>query len=244
MSGWLNPALDPAAYRAAYERDGWVQVEGLFRPEVAAMLAAALEQGTPWTLVHSGPGGEPAYVEPAALAPERREALQARLGQVVQQASGGFAYLYYAYPMIEAYVAGRDPGLALHQVTEFLNGADFMAFAHEVTGEPVVKVDAQASHYRPGHFLTLHDDRGGGERRAAYTIGLTQGWRSDWGGQLLFHDAAGDVTRGFAPKFNVLTLFKTPQWHSVAPVAPYATRPRFSITGWLRDDPPYAAPGP
>ncbi len=244
MTGWLNPALDPAAYRAAYERDGWVQIEGLFRPEVAETLAAALEQATPWMLAHSGPAGEPVYVEAAALAPAARAALQARLAEVTRQASSSFAYLYYVYPMIEAYVAGRDPGHPLHQVTEFLNSPDFMGFAHAVTGEPVVKVDAQASHYRPGHFLTLHDDRGGGERRAAYTIGMTRGWRPDWGGQLLFHDAAGDVSRGFAPKFNVLTLFKAPQWHSVAPVAPYAARPRFSITGWLRDDPPYAAPVP
>jgi len=240
--GWLNPALKAADHRARYEADGVVQIEGLFAPPVADALAQALEQGTPWTLAYSAPGGEPVYVEGQALAPERRGELQARLGEVTRQAAERFAYVYYVYPMIEAYLAGRDPGHPLHALTEFLNGPEFMAFAHEVTGEPVVKVDAQASHYRPGHFLNLHDDRGGGERRAAYTIGLTRGWRPDWGGQLLFHDPAGDVTRGFAPKFNVLTLFKTPQWHSVAPVAPYAARPRLTIAGWLRDDPPYAAP--
>ncbi|MGA0607327.1 2OG-Fe(II) oxygenase [Phenylobacterium sp. VNQ135] len=239
MSGWLNPALQPEAFRSAYERDGWVQVDDLFTPEVADLLAEAMERATPWRLVHSGPSGEPLYVDPATLTPEGRQALQARLAETGKRAAGGFAYLYYVYPMIEAYVAGSDPGLPLHSVTEFLNSPEFMGFARAVTGEPVLKVDAQASHYRPGHYLTLHDDRGGGERRAAYTIGLTRGWRPDWGGQLLFHDPAGDVTRGFAPKFNVLTLFKTPQWHSVAPVAPYAARSRFSITGWLRDDPPH-----
>lgn len=245
MNGWLNPSLRPDAFRSAYARDGWVQVEGLFAPEVADLLAEAMERATPWTLVRSGPAGEPIYVDAAALTPERRAELQAGLAETSGRAASGFAYLYYVYPMIEAYLGGRDAGHPLHSVTEFLNGPEFMAFARAVTGEPVVKVDAQASHYRPGHFLTLHDDRGGGERRAAYTIGLTRGWRPDWGGQLLFHDAAGDVTRGFAPKFNVLTLFKTPQWHSVAPVAPYAARPRFSITGWLRDDAPYApAPRP
>ena len=82
-----------------------------------------------------------------------------------------------------------------------------------------------------------------GERRAAYTLGLTRDWRTDWGGQLLFHDEAGDVPRGLMPRFNVLTLFKTPQWHTVATVAPYAGAPRLSITGWLRDDKPYIEQG-
>ena len=81
-----------------------------------------------------------------------------------------------------------------------------------------------------------------GERRAAYTIGLTRTWRPDWGGQLMFHDEAGDVVRGLLPRFNVLTLFKVPLLHSVAPVAPYAAAPRFMITGWLRDDPPIGGP--
>ncbi|MCR5875005.1 2OG-Fe(II) oxygenase [Phenylobacterium sp. J426] len=244
MSGWLNPTLNPQAFREAYEGDGWVQIPDLLAPQIAEALADALERATPWRLVHSGPAGEPIYVDAAALEPLHRSELQARLQETGRRAAAGFAYLYYVYPMIEAYLGGRDPGHPLHRVTEFLNGPEFMAFAHEVTGEPVVKVDAQASHYRPGHYLTLHDDRGDGERRAAYTIGLTREWRPDWGGQLLFHDAMGDVTRGFTPKFNVLTLFKTPQWHSVAPVAPYAARPRFAITGWLRDDPPYAAKPP
>jgi len=107
-----------------------------------------------------------------------------------------------------------------------------------VAGETgITKIDAQATLFRPGDFLALHNDTGVGERRAAYTIGLTRDWRTDWGGQLLFHDEAGDVSRGFRPGFNVLTLFRTPQWHSVATVAPYAGAPRLSITGWLRDDP-------
>jgi SM-20-related protein len=40
----------------------------------------------------------------------------------------------------------------------------------------------------------------------------------------------------------VLTLFKVPMLHSVAPVAPYAAAPRYMITGWLRDDPPDGQP--
>jgi len=236
----LASGLRAADYRAIYERDGVVQIEGVFPPAVADFLAGVLERGTSWSLVHSGPAGEHVILRREALEAAGAEEMRKRLTEVARRASRGFGYVYLVYPMIDAYLDGRDPGHPLHALTEFLNSPEFMAFAHAVTGEPVVKVDAQATHYRPGHFLTLHDDRGVGERRAAYTIGLTRAWRPDWGGQLLFHDARGDVSRGFAPRFNVLTLFKVPMSHSVAPVAPYAAAPRLTITGWLRDDPPYA----
>ncbi|MBI1197063.1 MAG: proline hydroxylase [Phenylobacterium sp.] len=235
----LAPGLAAADYAQAYARDGVVQIDGLFPPEVADALADTLARRTVWSLVHADPQGGHAVLSPDAMARLGPDEIRARLEAAMRRAADGFAYLYLVYPMIDAYVDGRDPGHPLHAVTEFLNGPDFIAFAAAVTGETVVKVDAQATCYRPGHFLTLHDDRGVGERRAAYTLGLTQGWRPDWGGQLLFHDAARDVVHGFAPRFNTLTLFKVPLAHSVAPVAAYAARPRLTITGWLRDDPPY-----
>jgi SM-20-related protein len=235
---WLNPALDPTDFAPTYAREGVVQIEGLFPQPVADALEAVLRQGTAWSLVHADERGGHVMLSPQQLAGLAPEDLRARIGQVTAQASSAFSYLYFVYPMIDAYLDGRDPGHPLNGLTEFLNSPEFMAFAHEVTGEPVTKVDAQATYYRPGHFLTQHDDLGVGERRAAYTIGLTRSWRPDWGGQLMFHDEGGDIVRGFAPRFNVLTLFKVPLLHSVAPVAPYAAAPRFMITGWLRDDPP------
>lgn len=236
----LRAGLRAEAYAAAYARDGLVQIEGLFPQQVADNLSSVLERATPWSLVHSSETGAHLVLTPDQLNALPPAALQARLNGVVERASRGFAYLYLVYPMIDAYLDGRDPGHPLHDLTEFLNRPEFMEFVHEVTGEPVVKVDAQATHYRPGHFLTQHDDHGVGERRAAYTIGLTRRWRPDWGGQLLFHRSGGDVWRGLAPRHNVLTLFKVPMLHSVASVAAYAAAPRLTITGWLRDDPPYA----
>jgi len=104
-----------------------------------------------------------------------------------------------------------------------------------VIGQPQVDgVRVQASNYRPGDFLTLHDDsHRRDDRLAAFTLGFTREWRPDWGGQLLFHDADGQIERGFMPGFNVLTLFRVPRPHSVAPVAPYAAAKRLSLTGWL-----------
>lgn len=80
----------------------------------------------------------------------------------------------------------------------------------------------------------LHDDSHKRDARlAAVTVAFTRDWRPDWGGQLLFHDAEGQIERGFMPGFNVLTLFKVPKAHSVAPIAAYAATKRLSLTGWL-----------
>ena len=91
--------------------------------------------------------------------------------------------------------------------------------------------DAQATAYAPGDFLTAHDDNVAGKaRRAAYVLGLTPGWRTDWGGLLLFHR---DST-AWVPRFNTLNLFGVPQPHSVSQVASFAGNRRYAVTGWLR----------
>ena len=235
----LNPALDPAAFRDAYDRDGHVQIPGVFEPEVAEQLARTLEAATPWDLAVSNEAGREEVFTQAQLAAMDRDLIASKIKGAAGRAAEGFAFVYLCYPMIAAYLAGRDPGHPLHALTEFLNSPEFLAFGASVSGATgITKVDAQASFYRPGDFLSLHDDTGPtDERRVAYTLGFTRRWRPDWGGQLLFHDAAGDVTRGLAPGFNVLTLFKVPRWHSVAPVAPYAAAKRLQVVGWLRDDP-------
>lgn len=234
----LNPRLDPRDYAADYARDGFVQVPDLLEAESAEWLELALEHDTPWHLsLKTAEGGR--MVSPEEMNAMGREALGAHIQSALAGGQTGFSFVYLTYPIIQAFLNGRDPGHATHVLLQFFNDAPFMNFARTVTGEAqATKIDAQATWYRPGDFLTQHDDTGEGERRAAYTLGLARDWRPDWGGQLLFHNEAGDITRGFKPGFNVWTVFKTPRMHSVAPVAAYAGGRRRSVTGWLRDDPP------
>ncbi len=237
----LNPKLDARDFAGAFQRDGMVQIAEFLTPDSAEQLEAALKTATPWGLSLSDAQGKGEWLSPQALQSLGRDGLAAKAREALAGARKGFAFSYLAYPIIEALLAGREPGHPTHALVELLNSVPARDFCAAVAGEAgVTKIDAQATLFRPGDYLTLHDDTGVGERRAAYTIGLTRDWRMDWGGQLLFHDVDGDVTRGLKPGFNVLTLFKTPQWHSVATVAPYAGAPRLSITGWLRDDKPFA----
>jgi SM-20-related protein len=234
----INPDLDLDAAAAIYARDGIVRVGHVLTPETADAVARLMLGQFPWRLTFSDEDDPKAGLYDAArIQAVGPEALNAEHARALTRARDGFAYIYLSYPMITAYLEGWDRGHPVHAVSELINGPLLEVF-RQVTGVgSILKADAQATLYRPGDFLSLHDDGKGEGRIAAYTLGLTRAWRPDWGGQLLFHDADGEITRGLAPAFNCLTMFSTPRSHSVAPVAPYAGAPRLSIVGWARNDP-------
>ncbi|MEQ8433914.1 MAG: 2OG-Fe(II) oxygenase family protein [Oceanicaulis sp.] len=241
----LNPALKAEDYAQIYARDGLVRVENVLPEPAAQAIADVLARSTPWRLVFPEPdpaGGHEKIVtltraDMQALGPA---GLQQRLGPVMERARDNYGFLYFAYPMISAYMKGEDPGHPLHRLTEFLNSTEFLEFGRKVIGaDKITKADAQATFYNRGHFLTRHTDEGHDrERRAAYTFGFTPKWEPDWGGLLMFLDDSLEVSRGLLPRFNMLSLFDGTRVHTVSPVSPFAGGPRLQITGWLRDDPP------
>ena len=226
----LNPAINARDYAETFRRDGIVQINNIFEPSLADHLATVLKEMTFWRVAYTD--DKKSYITLS----RRLETVEAEqlLGDILRRASTGFSYVYLACPIDRVYVRPGQADHPLYKLFQFLNSPAFLAFGREVIGEDsVAAVDANATWYRPGDFLTLHTDGGAGRRRAAYTLGFTQGWRPDWGGQLLFHDETGEIVRGLIPGFNVLTLFKTPRSHSVAQVASYATSPRLTVSGWL-----------
>ena len=236
----LNPALDPERYRRLYAQHKIVQIEDVLDPDTAETLHQVLERATPWRLVFSDETGRTIQLTPPDIQAMGQAAFQRTMQGILERASRNIGYAYHAYPMIEAYMTGQDPGHPLHLVSEFINSPEFRAFGAHVIGIPVVtKVDAQATLYAPGDFLTRHvDDGAERERRAAYTLGVSKGWEPDWGGLLMFLDNKRDISSAYLPRFNVLTLFDGLRIHTVSQVTNFARAGRYSITGWLRDDPP------
>ena len=227
----IRPGLDTAALAETYARDGVVQAETFLEPDSAAAVAGLLDR-LPYVIVASDETGETLVINDEVVRRFGEAETRKFLTGVVARAGRGFAFLHQSYALQDEYARTReDPARA---VTEFLQSRAFLDTAQAILGRPVVGVRVQASRYRKGDFLTLHDDTHKRDvRLAAFTLGFTRGWRPDWGGQLLFHDARGDIERGFSPGFNVLTVFKVPRAHSVAPVAPYAGVHRHSLTGWF-----------
>lgn len=235
----LNPALDLSAHARAYAQHGVVQIQNVLEEGTATALADLLVRGMPWRLLFTDKDDKPAHYSQAELKALGAERFNAMMADVVARARQNRGFLYKTYPMIEGYLKGWDPGHPIHLATEFINSVEFLDLGRTVTGvKAITKADAHATLYGPGDFLTRHLDYGEDlERRAAYVLGLTRGWQPDWGGLLLFLNEKQDVSEGYLPRFNVLTIFDVKYLHTVTQVSSFAGGVRTSLTGWFRDDP-------
>lgn len=237
----LNPALDLAALAAAFAPTQRLRIENVLAPESVEAIARCLEQETPFDIATLDATGGPLVLSGPAI-----DWRDPRIAAATARAGEGFSFLYRSFPMLTAFQQQRLPGHLLHAVFEFLNSAPVINLLRSVTGHAdIARLDAQATLYEPGCFLTTHNDlMPSHHRRAAYVMGFTRRWRFDWGGLLVFRDDEGRVIDGAMPGFNTLDLFSVPQLHAVTSVAPFATGGRYAITGWARAAPPQDTASP
>ena len=231
----LAPSIDVAALAERFARAGRVQIAPFLDSAGAAALAAHLVARDDWRQVMNS--GDKVFESVPAVLATLTEAQRKRLDDAVNAAARtGFQYRYESIRVPDdapARAALDDP---LADFARFMSSAAVIELMTRISGAAdIAFADAQATIYRSGDFLTAHDDGVPGKnRRAAYVFGLTPVWRAEWGGLLLFHGGSGGIAEGYVPAFNTLSLFAVPQTHSVSQVAPWADRPRLSVTGWLR----------
>lgn len=210
-----------------------MQVADFLQPDAARFLHDCLARQVPWRLAERSDNttarthGHGDGLDEAGY----RQLLDA----AYRHAGDSFQFVYDSYMLGRARHEGWDPDLPLHGVLDFFNSPDYLGFARYLTGDAsITAVNAQATRYRPGHFLTGHDDQHSGEgRRYAYVLNLSPRWKPDWGGQLQFLDASGQVIETLLPRWNTLSIFKVPQQHQVTLVSPWAGEHRLAITGWM-----------
>ena len=232
----LNPALDADLLAERYRAKARLQIRDVLLTDLAERIHQCLTRETPWGVVYNE-GGRNVTVEADELRTMPPQERGRRAMLATQRARDGFQFLYHAYLLLSNYQTGKNPDLFLNTVFEGLNSEPMLEFVRQVTGiSTIVKCDAQATLYAPGHFLTRHNDSADAsmKRRVAYVLGFTKSWHPDWGGLLQFYDD-DNVTDVFMPRFNSLSLFTVPQFHAVTYVAPYAPMGRLAITGWFQD---------
>lgn len=231
----LSRTLDVDAIAHRFADEGYASVPGVLEPDGADRMLSALREWQTWNVVFNDRGKhiDMSRVQFRSLPPDSIAQLRAA---IYTQGARDFQYFYENYPIYDAQRQGRNKGQVLHEFYEWLDTEPFLEFARAVTGfDDIDFVDAQATRYGPGHFLTTHDDSAAGKnRRAAYVFNFTPEWRPDWGGYLQLLDGDGHVRKGLRPGFNTLNLLSVPQPHNVGFVAPFAAAQRLSVTGWLR----------
>jgi Rps23 Pro-64 3,4-dihydroxylase Tpa1-like proline 4-hydroxylase len=222
----LNPRLDHARLAETFRRAGRIHIPNLLTGASAARLFGALERETRW-YAGTNQGSE---IRTFLCTPEERARL---LMAAWERTRSGFQYFYDYHPLSFNDSPYPDPNHYLAKLVAFLGAPHFLDFLRGVTGlNSIARMNATATLYRPGDFLTRHDDlRSEDNRLVAYVLNMTPVWQPDWGGALQFFDADDHIEEAYLPTFNALNLFRVPKWHSVGQVASFGGL-RYSVTGW------------
>lgn len=220
-----------SAVREVLERNRRVHLDAFLTEEASSALYNAMQR-VEWKLITNVGGSREdiPLAEAARRGPEISEAIN-------QEAATEFRYIYDGYRLSKAVVTGESVPAALSDFFFFLNSPEALRFFRVLGGERIEVLDAMATRYRRGHFLTQHNDSDPvAHRLLAYVFNLTPQWRIDWGGWLAFYNDDGHVNEAYVPRWGALNVFKVPSWHAVSQVASFAAAERFSITGWMRSN--------
>ncbi|MBW0008075.1 MAG: 2OG-Fe(II) oxygenase [Sphingomonas sp.] len=234
----LNPALNCAALASDYAVRKRLQLRDFLDPASAEQVYESVHE-LPWGMVYND-GPQVHQLSPEQVAAMDDQQADDITAGIQERAREQFQFLYAFYPVHHAYLLPTGPRYRAFEFLELLNNPAVIDFIRDLTGLDQIRwADAQATWYRPGHFLTAHDDedpvRG---RVAAYVMNLSRDWNRDWGGLLQFFDANDNVEQAYKPAFNTLNIFTVPQLHSVSMVSTYVTAERLAVTGWFRTDEP------
>jgi SM-20-related protein len=237
----LNAALNCAELARDYGTRQRLQIPEFLDPASAHEVYESLDE-LPWGMAFND-GSVVHQLSPEQVAAlDDQEADKITAG-IQERARKEFQFLYAFFPILQAYTLPAR--YKIFDFFEFLNSSAVLDFIRSLTGIDQIRwADAQATWYRPGHFLTAHTDEDSSRGRvAAYVMNLSREWERDWGGLLQFFDASDNVEQAFKPSFNTLNIFTVPQFHSVSMVSTYVTERRLAVTGWFRTDVPPVAIG-
>jgi len=232
----LNINLDAGTLRARFAKTGRVQVRDVLEAASADRVYQCLTEETQWLLGYKE-GEESLLTTERDILLKGPAERQAFMQKILDQASTGFQFMYYSFPLDNEKLKQHYGDHFLYKVYSFIRSEEMLSFIRKVTGiEDIVGANAQATWYRGQNFLTKHNDfEPVTSRRVAYVMNFSKGWREDWGGYLQFFDRDGNIEEGFMPAFNCLNLFRTPMDHSVSYVAPFCAGKRLAVTGWFID---------
>ena len=231
----LHPAIDAAALAREYASCGRVSISPFIPEQQAERLREHLLAREDWRLRLHNVNRQVVELSPQDVAdwgPQKISAIRTLVAP--RPGEKGFGYTQEFVNIIKEPGRNLESSTILGEFGAFLTSSTVIGLVKAITGETAIDFgDSFATRYRPGDYASMHND-GIDARKAAYVYGLTKSWRAEWGGLLLFHGPDRQIDGGLLPGFNVLDLFKIPVEHSVSVIAPFASEPRLSVTGWFQ----------
>ncbi len=232
----LNPDIDGgfdlSQAAAVFQTHGHVRIASIMPHDKATSMAEAVDGLQGWQLSYGAMEGV-GRANPQDIPSWAEDTRRAFNQTLVESARRGEGFAYFSAPLTAGETSPALPQPIATLGNDLMDGA-LLQFLQGLTGlSGVTGVDASATQFRPGHYLTRHTDSPRGQnRKLAFVLGLTRNWHPDWGGLLQFYHPDGTPNLAFAPGFNTLDLFSVDKVHAVTYVAPYAGGPRSAISGW------------
>ncbi|MCF6263744.1 MAG: 2OG-Fe(II) oxygenase [Xanthomonadales bacterium] len=234
----INPDLDIDSLANAYKLDKRLVIKNFLKPEVAERVRTACQSSVPFS-VHYVIDDKYQSKSPVEVNKMSAREKQTIYDRVSASASQGVGFLYDGYLRSRAEKTSATTDVKeldfLHSVFDYIDSENVINIIKSITGkQDITAADSQFTRFTSGHFLTRHLDVVPGKgRRIAFVLGLTKNWHPDWGGLLQFYEKNGTPRDAWMPQFNVLSIFEVSHIHAVTYIAPYATEPRLSLTGWF-----------
>ncbi len=233
----INKHIDINKYKTHFELDRRTRVGHFFEDNIAENLHDTLKTKTPYNLNYVIDNEFKSESE-SDMKKKNQAELSSMTQTVLDQASKGIGFIYQGYannPQNKALSLTNESLKPLHAAFDFLNTDACLNVIKEITGDKeIYSAECQFTRFLPGHFLTRHQDEvDSRNRKYAFVISLTKDWHTDWGGLLQFYFEDGTPKEPYNQVFNAMSLFDIKHIHSVTYIAPFAKRPRLSLTGWF-----------
>ncbi|MFN9357340.1 MAG: hypothetical protein ACK6A4_11065, partial [Alphaproteobacteria bacterium] len=116
----LNAGLKTNDLARRFRQDKRLVIRDVLAPGAADQVYHCLTQEVRFGLAYQDDGG-PQFIDRQRLSSMQPADLAALDQKIAARARQGFQYRYRCYPMLDAYLERRDPGLLLHQLFEFIN---------------------------------------------------------------------------------------------------------------------------
>src|SRR5436190_9288171 len=210
----INPQLSIGSLADRFASFGRVQIEDFLAPDCAIALRRHLESSDQW--LHLFNVEEQSVQVPSDDWDAMPKANRSKVSRIIEDAAAfGFQYQYDSIRALDNLRDRARSKRLLDRFAQFMTSRPVLDLMTSISGSDDLNfADCQATRYRPGDFLTPHDDElEGMHRRLAYLLSLTSDWQPRWGGLLHFTDGRGGIEQTFPPRFNALCLFAIGQSH-------------------------------